>query len=167
MFGFFFSSSLVMSRDLDSPLTRRERAAVDAWIASNKSFHAMRDHPKHGLRMLGGMWGFRPSLDPTTSRMILNKIHNRDLIKDYVGIHDQTFLTREVWPQAKSNIIVHDSFLCKTNYGQKPDPFPTQRPNETNCFVGCIRPCCGQGKMPFKECPKECRPLNHPEWIYC
>jgi hypothetical protein len=158
-----------MSRDLDSPLTRRERAAVDAWIASNKSFHSMRDHPAHGVRMLGGMWGFRPSLDRTTSRMILNKIHNRDLIKGYGGSLDQIFLTREVWPQAKSNMIVHDSFHCKTNYGQKPDPFPTQRPsgNETNCFVGCVRPCCGQGKMPFGECPKECRPQNHPEWIYC
>ncbi|CAF4355383.1 unnamed protein product, partial [Adineta steineri] len=49
------------------------------------------------------------------------------------------------------------------------EAFPTQRPsaNETNCFVGCVRPCCGTGKMPFGKCPKECRPKDHPEWIYC
>jgi hypothetical protein len=161
--------SLVMSRDLDSALTPRERTAVDAWIASNKSFHAMRDHPMHGVPMLGGMWGFRPSLDPAMSRLMHKKIHDRDLVKRYGGRGDQTFLAKEVWPQAKSNIIVHDSFICKTNYGQKPVPFPTQRPsaNETNCFVGCVRPCCGRGKMPFNQCPKECRPKEHPEWLYC
>jgi hypothetical protein len=158
-----------MSRDLDSALTRRERAAVDAWLASNKSFHSMRDNPMHGVPMLGGMWGFRPSLNPKMSRLIYEKIHNQTLIKRYGGRGDQTFLAREVWPQAKSNVIVHDSFLCKNGFGQKPEPFPTQRSsaNETNCFVGCVRPCCGHGKMPFRQCPKECRPKDHPEWIYC
>jgi hypothetical protein len=158
-----------MSRDLDSALTQRERAAVDEWLASNKSFHSMRDHPMHGVPMLGGMWGFRPSLNPTMSRLIYDKIHNRDLVIKYRGRGDQTFLAHEVWPQAKSSIIVHDSFICKNGFGQKSKPFPTQRPsaNETNCFIGCVRPCCGHGKMPFHPCPTECRPKNHPEWIYC
>ncbi|CAF1035016.1 unnamed protein product [Rotaria sp. Silwood1] len=160
---------IMMSRDLDSPLTQRERAAVDVWLASNKSFHAMRDHPMHGVPMLGGMWGFRPSLNPTISRLMHNKIHDRSLVKRYGGKDDQTFLSKEIWSHAKSSIIVHDSFLCKNNYGKKPEPFPTQRPsaNETNCFIGCIRPCCSSGKMPFGECPKECRPKYHPEWNYC
>jgi hypothetical protein len=159
----------VMSRDLDSALTPRERAAVNVWLASNKSFHSMRDHPLHGKPMLGGMWGFRPSLNPNISRSIHNKIHNRELVARYGGIFDQEFLTYHVWPLAKSSAIAHDSFLCKGGYGHKPKPFPTQRPpaNKTNCFVGCVRPCCGRGKMPFGECPKECRPKDHPEWIYC
>jgi hypothetical protein len=158
-----------MSRDLDSALTPRERAAVDAWLASNKSFHSMRDHPMHGVPMLGGMWGFRLSLDRAMSRSIHNKIHDRDLVKRYGGRGDQTFLAQQVWPHAKSDVIAHDSFLCKVGYGKKPDPFPTQRrpANETNCFVGCVRPCCGKGKMPFGECPNECRPKDHPEWNYC
>ncbi|CAF0935899.1 unnamed protein product [Rotaria sordida] len=160
---------IMMSRDLDSALTQRERAAVNAWLASNKSFHTMRDHPYHAVPMLGGMWGFRPSLNPTISRLIHNKIHDRNLIKRYHGINDQTFLSREVWPQANSNVIAHDSFLCKKSYGKNSEPFPTQRPsaNETNCFIGCPRPCCGDGKIPFGECPKECRPKDHPEWNYC
>ena len=160
---------LVMSRDLDSALTARERSAVNAWLASNKSFHAMRDHPMHGVPMLGGTWGFRPSMDRTFARSIHNKIHDRAIVKKYGGRGDQTFLTREVWPQAKASAIVHDSFLCVPGYGHKTDPFPTQRPsaNQTNCFVGCVRPCCGQDKMPFGECPKQCRPPDHPEWIYC
>jgi hypothetical protein len=158
-----------MSRDLDSALTPRERAAVDVWLASNKSFHSMRDHPMHGVPMLGGMWGFRPSLDRTISRLIHDKIHDQGLVKRYGGRGDQSFLSQQIWPHAKSNAIVHDSFLCKDGYGQKPEPFPTQRPsaNETNCFIGCVRPCCGSGKMPFPPCPSNCRPQDHQDWTYC
>jgi hypothetical protein len=158
-----------MSRDLDSALTQRERAAVDVWLASNKSFHVMRDHPQHSTPMLGGMWGFRPSFNLNISHKMHNKIHNKELVTRYPGRADQAFLAEHVWPFAKSSIIVHDSFLCKYGFGHKTEPFPTERPsaNETNCFVGCSRPCCGRGKMPFGECPKECRPKNHPEWIYC
>jgi hypothetical protein len=158
-----------MSRDLDAALTQRERAAVDEWLASNKSFHTMRDHPQHGVPMLGGMWGFRPSLNPTVSRIVHNKIHNKELVRHYVRRADQTFLSSHVWPLAKSSAIVHDSFLCKHNYGHKTEPFPTQRPpgNDTNCFVGGSRPSCELGKMPFGTCPKACRPKDHPEWIYC
>ncbi len=39
--------SVMVSRDLDSPLTSRERAAVDEWLSSKFSFHSMRDHPYH------------------------------------------------------------------------------------------------------------------------
>ena len=160
---------LVMSRDLDSALTLRERTAVDAWLASNKAFHAMRDHPKHRIRMLGGLWGFRPVLNRSLSRVILDKIHNRALIERYVGRADQSFLADHVWPEARSSLLVHDSFHCVDGFGHRTEPFPTQRSsaNKTECFVGCTRPCCGYGKMLFKPCPKQCRPKNHPEWLYC
>jgi hypothetical protein len=158
-----------MSRDLDSALTRRERAAVDVWLASNKSFHTMRDHPMHNIPMLGGMWGFRPSLDPKISRILHDKIHNRELVKRYGARGDQNFLGTHVWPLAKLSAIAHDSFTCRSNFGHKPQAFPTERPsaNETNCFIGCVRPCCGRGKMPFGQCPDKCRPIDHPEWLYC
>lgn len=160
---------LVMSRDLDSAFTLRERAAVNAWLSSNKSFHVMRDHPKHRLHILGGLWGFRPAFNRPLSRILLQKIHNRELIAEYIGRADQTFLTVHVWPLAKSSLLVHDSFHCQDGFGYRGQPFPTKRPsaNETNCFVGCMRPCCGHGKMPFGPCPKECRPKKHLDWTYC
>ena len=48
---------LIMSRDLDSRFTAREAAAVREWLASNKTLHAMRDHPYHGVPIMGGGWG--------------------------------------------------------------------------------------------------------------
>ena len=165
-----FFTCLVLSRDLDSALLERERAAVDAWLASNKSFHIMRDHPKHHMPMLGGLWGFRPSLNRSLSRVILDKIYNQTLIRRYPGRADQAFLGFHVWPFARSSVLIHDSFFCGDRIGHGAKPFPTQRPlgnKTTNCFVGCARPCCARGHMPFSECPKKCRPKTHPEWIYC
>lgn len=41
--------AIMASRDLDSPLTPRERAAMDEWLSSNLSFHFMRDHQHHAV----------------------------------------------------------------------------------------------------------------------
>ena len=45
------------SRDLDSKLNKRERAAVDEWLATNHTYHVMRDNKHHGTAILGGMFG--------------------------------------------------------------------------------------------------------------
>ena len=50
---------IFMSRDLDSPIKPREVEAVEEWVKSEKALHVMRDHPAHGVPMLGGLWGAR------------------------------------------------------------------------------------------------------------
>ena len=158
-----------MSRDLDSPLTKRERSAVNAWLASNKSFHVMRDHPRHRIRMLGGLWGFRPAFNRKLSHEILKKIYDRQLVVHYQGRADQSFLKDHVWPAARFDTLAHDSFHCKVDFGHQAVPFPTERPleNDPNCYVGVVRNGCPKDEMPFDPCPEECRPANRPEWIYC
>jgi hypothetical protein len=44
---------IMASRDLDSPLPRRELNAVNEWLSTRKSWHVMRDHPLHTVPMLG------------------------------------------------------------------------------------------------------------------
>ena len=47
-----------VSRDLDSRSNARESAAVTEWRdQSNLAIHAMRDHPNHGIGLMGGSWG--------------------------------------------------------------------------------------------------------------
>jgi len=36
-----------MSRDADSPILKREAAAVQHWLETNRTFHIMRDNPRH------------------------------------------------------------------------------------------------------------------------
>lgn len=92
-------------RDCDSVVNVKERVAVDAWLRSEKWFHAMRDYPSHTEVILAGMWGgvsgalppvselresFRPSTAPTRT-------------------FDQQLLREVVWPVARKSILIHDS----------------------------------------------------------
>ena len=105
--------------------------------------------------------------------------------------HDQWLLTRYFAPYIYDNSTTHDSYLCywlggepcksflfelcywKYNFNFKIYHFkkgPTQRPIY-NCFVGCSE-CCeqiedGDNFKYNKVCPKECRPKDHKDWIYC
>ena len=160
---------IAASRDLDSPLTPRELAATNEWLATNKSWHVMRDHPLHTVPMLAGLWSFRSALNRTFARLLLAKLVNSSLISHYGGKGDQPFLTDHVWPHIQNEVIAHDSHLCMRSYGLNSRPWPTRRPllNETGCFVGCIRPCCPPIKFPFGECPLACRPKDHPDWTMC
>ena len=50
---------MYLSRDLDSRFGKREAAAVEEWLQSGAAVHTMRDHPQHGVPLLGGLWGAR------------------------------------------------------------------------------------------------------------
>ena len=48
---------MFVSRDLDSRLSAREAAAVKEWREkSNYTIHSMRDHPGHGVGLVGASW---------------------------------------------------------------------------------------------------------------
>ena len=68
------------SRDLDSLITEREAAAVLEWQQpeyDNRPVHIMRDHPSHGVPILGGMWGV--DLGRTDARKRLREFWRRSL----------------------------------------------------------------------------------------
>ena len=47
-----------VSRDLDSQFSAREAAAIKEWREnSSLPIHSMRDHPGHGIGMVGASWG--------------------------------------------------------------------------------------------------------------
>ena len=113
----------MISRDTDSRLSSREAAAVEAWLTSGKSFHIMRDHPAHGVPMLGGMWGVRGG-----------KIKNiGEAIQRYSGGDfwqvDQNFLKQVVYPMTVDDSCIHDEFFERKK-------FPTARLNHE--FVGDV-----------------------------
>ena len=105
----------MISRDTDSRLNLREKAAVDAWLASDKGFHIMRDHPHHGYPVLGGMWGVKAAVIPNMKELI-----NSYSQQDAYGT-DYQFFADAVMPLLDpSAIMIHDEFFNKT-------PFPTPR----------------------------------------
>ena len=112
---------VMISRDTDSRLTKREAAAVSEWLSTSEGFHIMRDHPYHATEILGGMWGSRKGVVPNMKEMI------GEYIKGDFWQVDQNFLREKIYPLVKSSYCVHDEFFEKK-------PFPEAR--EPGYFVG-------------------------------
>jgi len=122
------SDDTVISRDTDSRLNHREKAAVDEWLASDKDFHIMRDHPYHATEILGGMWGVRNGLLKGMEKMIAD--YNRGDMDDKYQV-DQNFLRDVVYPKVKDCAMVHDEFF-------EGKPFPVGVPRQPHYFVGQV-----------------------------
>jgi len=114
----------LISRDTDSRLSLREKAAVDEWLDSDKDFHIMRDHPYHATEILGGMWGARNGVVKNIKLWIDN--YNKGDFDNRWQV-DQNFLKEIVYPKIQDNVMTHDEFFFK-------NPFPTKRINGE--FVG-------------------------------
>ena len=119
---------IFISRDTDSRLGIREKAAVDEWLSSGKKLHIMRDHPHHGTFILGGMWGIRRGLFSSIKDLI-SKWKQEDRWQT-----DQEFLRYIIYPIArkKEEIYVHDEFF---NFGEENHKFPIERENSDD-FIG-------------------------------
>lgn len=114
--------AIVLVRDADSRLSRRERAAVDDWLAGDFDFHIMRDHPFHDAPILGGMWGARNG--------ILRELRPR--FEAYPAEDrwqtDQHFLRSVVFPRVELRSLVHDEITRKkVAFWPSDRPFPTRR----------------------------------------
>tara|TARA_R110000744_G_scaffold18499_9_gene49669 strand:- start:3571 stop:4227 length:657 start_codon:yes stop_codon:yes gene_type:complete len=104
----------MISRDTDSRLNAREKAAVDEWLASDKGFHIMRDHPWHKYPVLGGMWGVKSGVIPNMRELISNFAQEDKYGTDY------KFFAEMIIPRLKNNIMTHDEFFDNK-------PFPCHR----------------------------------------
>lgn len=113
--------SAMISRDCDSRLNLREKEAVDVWLKQGTDFHIMRDHPYHGIQMLGGMWGVRKGKLSDVEELVEGFTKG-----DYWQV-DQEFLKLVVFPRAIGHCTIHDGFF-------EDRPFPSRREGES--FVG-------------------------------
>ena len=122
---------VMVSRDCDSRLGPREKEAVDEWLASDRVFHSMRDHPAHGIPILGGMWGARKGAVPNMTVLIDKHITD----ENRWGV-DQDFLTDHIYPLVKDIWFEHDAFYAIDHRSGYKKGFPTPRDRETMFFVG-------------------------------
>lgn len=103
-------------RDVDARLSQREKVCVDAWLASGKKAHVIRDHPSHTQVIPGGMWCGTSAVMPELERILtLNSVAN-----SYNA--DQRFLKQFVWPRLRTSVLQHVSFGCKHFSGSMPIP---------------------------------------------
>lgn len=135
---------VMLSRDADSHIGKREKEAVDEWLASDKDFHIMRDNRAHSALILGGMWGARNGVLKNIANMIddyaRKDTNNRRNI-------DQEFLWSHVFPIVKNVSFIHDSVENRCGGRTKDFPTPRKKPwredtlNDAhdNEYVGLIK----------------------------
>ena len=169
MFWRFFPTmdpqvDLYASRDLDSRFSEREVEAVNEFIKSEKIIHAMRDHPGHGIPLIGASWGSNLSLDKARKfwQHTWEDIFNDTLTYTSRKIKgpDQTIINRYVWPWGKNNAMQHDSYHCHKFPGSV--GWPTQRKIEPSNYVSAVTK---YNATTLKICPVQCR--RNPSWEYC
>jgi len=115
---------VMISRDTDSRLSYREKAAVDVWLKSDKKFHIMRDHPWHRFPILGGMWGAKKGAIDNIKELIDNFAQQNVYGTDY------KFFESVIIPiLSPENVLVHDEFF-------NGEMFPVTRNNYE--FVGQV-----------------------------
>jgi hypothetical protein len=120
--------------------------------------------------ILGGLWGFKNADSPNLAKRIFKRIVNRKTAYKYNPSFqnkkgfDQFFLADRIWSITKNNATVHDSYLCTSLGG---DSFPSKRIG--SCFVGNQNKDsnCELDNSSFHICPRECRPKDHQDWLFC
>jgi hypothetical protein len=110
---------VVISRDVDTLILEREVRAVDEWLASGRVLHIIRDHPKHEMPIMGGMWGCRAS----EFRNIKELICKFGKFERYGS--DQEFLSKIIYPNFVKRAWIHSE--CIRFHGEIIHPFPTRR----------------------------------------
>lgn len=114
--------SAFIVRDGDSRPGTRDKAAVDEWLRSGRSFHIVRDHPMHNpttfTPILGGMWGARGGALPQMERLLRThyadgKQRRTDGRPGFKYAEDQNFLWQEIMPLAWNDCFQHDSYFCR------------------------------------------------------
>ncbi len=137
---------VMVSRDTDSRLSLREKAAVTEWLGSGNGFHIMRDHPCHGGGnqkgvILGGMWGARRGTVPKMKTM-MDRFRKTNCWQS-----DQWFLNTHVYPLIRADCIVHDEFFERR-------PFPVKRIGTE--FVGQVFDSSGRPHQGYARVLERC-----------
>lgn len=117
---------VMISRDVDTHILDREVRAVEEWLVSGKSLHIIRDHPKHEMPIMGGMWGCRAEF----FRNIPNLIAKWNRFDCY-GC-DQEFLGRVIYPRFRDQAWIHSECIHFPKENLR--PFPS--PREHNQVIG-------------------------------
>ena len=115
------TDATIIFRDCDCRPSNRERRLVDLWLASAKTFHFIRDVPRHRQAIMGGLWGVRNP--PEWLREIFSKrIEDRCRVEVPYG-DDEDWLEMKIYPRARADAVDHDSQRDPSPFVDEPDGY--------------------------------------------
>lgn len=102
---------IMISRDTDSRLSKREKTIVDSWLASGNNFHIIKDHPYFHVKanIYAGMWGMKKIKNFSMEDLIASWMNNRKTDINLYG-QDQVFLDEMIYPSALKSLSYFDDY---------------------------------------------------------
>lgn len=136
----FLPDSVVLIRDADSRISIREVRLIKEWLASDRNFHIIRDHPGHRVPILGGTMGCRnnclryigtpsglrdvnaPPIQFTEGLNFMRNFYkNVPAPRDAYNL-DQIFLYNYVYPIVCYQAMIHCSHNAYEKFAKKIEP---------------------------------------------
>ena len=118
-------------RDSQALLNIRERAAVEAWLGSDRHFHVMRDNFDHSELLLPGLWGGIRGALPPIGPWVRAWMNGR--AAEPGNTLDHKFAGDQLWPTIRTSVLTHDS---QFDFGASVD-FPPGFRLPSGCHAGC------------------------------
>lgn len=154
------TATRVIMRDADARLSRRDRLAVEEWMATDWPVHIMHDHQLHEATVLAGMWGavagyVHPRLFDQWRRPSA-AVGSGQETAAYGA--DQDWLRSTLWPLVRNATLNHASWHCGKFGEAEWRPFPVLRNNSLD-FVGQVHSVKSlyNGDIQVEVCPVKCR----------
>ena len=160
----YFEQGAFFIRDADSRVTARDAHCIRAFLASDKQYHAVRDHPYHKSRIMGGLFGYKKGAQwPTPlpfSSLFQEWRQGQSGDAAQYGL-DEAFLRDIIFSRIKHTLLLQSDCIGHTNE----DVVPIGRPlaDDTD-FVGNVYEIEGSQFRPtFRY--KEHVTLNNLYWL--
>ena len=108
-------ADVLFSRDADSRINARDVWAMRAFMASDKTFHIVRDHVWHKSKIMGGLCGRKRAVQPAA------------MLAEWAGTTfgygtDEAFLSKMVYPNVVQQALIHSSIVGYLSEDVKPLP---------------------------------------------
>ena len=127
------SNDVIVSRDSDSRLLKRDYLAVMDWLNnSDKKAHLMRDHPFNRSKIMAGLWGVRDQVlaKPEIVMKFWEYFQKPEFTRWSM---DQRYLEKYIYPLIKDSTRIHASF---NRFESWATDFPPNAPNRRSGFCG-------------------------------
>jgi len=131
--GFRAINDVVIFRDADSRLLRRDYLAVKYWLNNtDKKVHLMRDHSANKFRIMAGLWGVREGI--IAKPEIIQKFYEYFTKPEFnKWTVDQVYLQKYIYPIIQHTTCIHASFNKFESWGRS---FPKECPPRNFGFCG-------------------------------
>lgn len=111
-------------RDADSRVTERDQWAIREFLSSNKSYHIIRDHGYHKSLIMGGLFGWKKSIQL-----------DLPLDAQFTYGSDEAWLASTLYPRIIKDTLVHTNL--RTFHGEDVRPIPVPQKDLAD-FIGNV-----------------------------